>query len=127
MAEYLSQFLTLPVQAHLAVHIQIQCVLGGVDSPAQFLPLLQQGHEEGGYLVGVAGILAGSSFLHYGILSIGHDLAPKMSGLDLDDIAPVLKDGSGLTHQAFQFILESKRIFHIHGSYLPMSLPGGTI
>ena len=127
MAEYLSQLLTLPVQAHLAVHIQIQCVLGGMDSPAQFLPLLQQGHEEGGYLVGMAGILTGRSFLHYSILGIGHDLAPKMSGLDLDDITSVLKDGSGLTHQAFQFILESKRIFHIHGSYLPMSLPGGTI
>ena len=98
-----------------------------MDSPAQFLPLLQQGHEEGGYLVGMAGILAGSSFLYYSILSIGHYLAPKMCGLDLDNIAPVLKDGSGLTHQALQFILESKRVFHIHGSYLPMSLPGGTI
>ena len=98
-----------------------------MDSPTQFLPLLQQGHEEGGYPVGMAGILTGSSFLHYSILGIGHDLAPKMCCLDLDDIAPILKNGSGLTHQSFQLILKSKRIFHIHGSYLLISLPGGTI
>ena len=54
VAEYLSQILTLPVQAHLAVHIQIQCVLGGVDSPAQFLRSSSRDMREGGYLVGVA-------------------------------------------------------------------------
>ena len=87
-----------------------------MDCLAQLLPLLQQEHEEGGHLVGVASILAGSCFLHHSVQGVGHDLTAQMCGLDFDNIAPVLKDGGGLTRQAFEFILESKCIFHIHGS-----------
>ena len=89
-----------------------------MDGLAQFLPLLQQGHEKGGYLIGVAGIFTGGCLLHHSVLGVGHDLAPQMGGFDFDNVAPILKDGSGLAHQAFEFVLESECIFHIHGSYL---------
>jgi len=97
--------------------------LGGVDSTAQFLPLLQQGHEEGGHLVGVTGVLTGSDILNHGILGIAHDLTPQMRGLDLDDVTPILEDSRGLAHQIPEFILKSERIFHIHGYYLLLCPP----
>ena len=118
MTEDFSQLLALPIQAHLAVHIQIQSALGGMDGSTQFLPFFQDGHEEGSHFVSMASVLTGSDFLHHRVLGITHDLAPQVRGLDLDDVPPILKDLSGFDHQIFEFILEAKSVFHIHSSYL---------
>lgn len=92
--ENFGQLLALPVQADFAVHIQIQVALCCMNGLAQLFALLHQRHQEGSYLVGVAGILTGSSLLHYGILSVRHDLTAQMGGLDLDGVAPVLKNAN---------------------------------
>ena len=65
MPEDFSQLLALPIQAHLAVHIQIQSALGGMDGSTQFLPFFQDGHEEGSHFVSMACVLTGSDFLHH--------------------------------------------------------------
>ena len=76
-----------------------------MDSPTQFLPLLQQGHEEGGYPVGMAGILTGSSFLHYSILGIGppvfcFPVYGKMRFVVNDEIRP----GAGIPAGILKFL-----------------------
>lgn len=118
MPENFGQFLTLPVQADLAVHIQIQSALGRMNGFAQILPLLHQKHDEGRHLVGVPGILAGRSLLHHGIQGFRHDLTAQMGGFDFDNVAPVLQDAGGLTHQVFEFVLKTECIFHVHSAYL---------
>jgi len=85
---------------------------------AQILPLLHQKHDEGRHLVGVPGILAGRSLLHHGIQGIRHDLTAQMGGFDFDNVAPVLQDAGGLTHQVFEFVLKTECIFHVHSAYL---------
>ena len=102
------------IEAHLTVHVNVQCVLGRADSSEKLLFFTQQVQEKAGHFCDLLIVFCFRRYHDLLVFGLSHHLVPEIGILNLGNITVIIKDALCFIQDCLEFVLIAKCFFKIH-------------